>query len=301
MKFLPLYNKKFEELHESFADALKTQGFSRGGEAAHHVKEFLFYLENRGVANIKAIKATHIVGYFGYLRERPNLRRGGKLSDASIRTHLHPMRLFFDYLLNTGHIQSSPARLPKFTMGGNREMSVLTVDEVMQLYAACKNQFERALLSLAYGCGMRRSEIVNLNVSDVLFGKGMVNIRKGKGNKFRCVPVTDKVMGYLREFVVYERDKRVRPQVNSPSFFLNKWGKRYGGLTLNLFLQQVVKRTGDSKMMSKQVTLHTLRRSIATHLMDNGADMHYVRNFLGHEMLDTTHLYSKRRKQRIQI
>jgi integrase/recombinase XerD len=301
MKFLPLYNKKFEELHEGFADALKTQGYSRAKEAANHVKEFLFYLENRNIAKMSAVKATDVVGYFDYLRERPNQRRGGVLSEASLRAHLYALRTFFDHLLKIGHIQSSPARLPKFTMGGSREMGILSVEEIMQLYATCKNQFERALLSLAYGCGMRRSEIVQLNVSDVLFSKGMVNIRKAKGNKYRCVPVTDKVMSYLREYVVHERDERVRPDENPTSFFLNKWGKRYGGLTLNIKLQQVVKRTGDANMMNKQVTLHMLRRSIATHLMDNGADMYYVRNFLGHEMLDTTHLYSKRRKQRIQI
>jgi site-specific recombinase XerD len=303
MKFLPIYSRHFAILHENFEAAIKTQGYSRGVgvTSPNYVKEFLFYLENRKITHIRKVKALDVIGYFDYLQERPNQRRGGLLSYGSIRTQLYAMRLFFDYLLKTGEIENSPARLPKFVMGSYKEMDILSVEQVQQLYAVSKNRFERALLSLAYGCGLRRTEMEYLNVSDVLFSKGIVNVRRAKGNKYRCVPVTDKVMGYLREYVVHEREKRFDPNVNCPSFFLNKYGGRLQGQALNRYLQEMVKRTGDPAIMNKEVSLHTLRRSISTHLIDNGAGMYYVKNFLGHEMLDTTHLYTKRRKLRIQM
>jgi integrase/recombinase XerD len=301
MKFLPLYNANFTKLLEDFKRAIQTQGYSRGKDCAYpnHVREFLFFIETKHISDIKTVKVGEVIAYLEYLSQRPNIRRGGGLSEAAIREHRYSLRLFFDYLLTTKQIESSPARFSKFQVGSSNDMRVLTVEEIKQLYAVCRNRLERAILSLAYGCGLRRSEIESLDVNDVLFSKGIVNVRKGKGNKPRTVPATDKVIQDLRGYVVYERDKRARPGTLCHAFFLNKYGERMQGWALNWYLQQMVKRTGNTSILCKAVTLHTLRRSISVHLMNNGADMDFVRRFLGHVMLDTTHLYSRRRKQRI--
>lgn len=240
-----------------------------------------------------------VIAYLEYLSQRPNIRREGGLSEAAIREHRYSLRLFFDYLLTTKQIESSPARFSKFQTGSRNDMSILTVEEIKQLYGVCRNRFERAILSLAYGCGLRRSEMETLDVNDILYSKGTINVRKGKDNKPRTVPATDKVMQDLREYVVYERDKRARPDTLCHAFFLNKYGERMQGWALNWYLKQMVKRTGNKSILCKAVTLHTLRRSISVHLMNNGAEMDFVRRFLGHTLLDTSHLYTKRRRQRV--
>lgn len=303
MKFLPLYNADFIKLYEDFERSIHTQGYSRGKDCEFpaHVKEFLFFLETKQVKDIRDVKVGEIISFIEYLRQRPNQRRTGGLSDSSMRKHVYALRLFFDHLLTTQQIDSSPARLPKFQMGGNKEMSVLTVEEIKQLYAVCRNRFERAILSLAYGCGLRRSEIEALNAGDVLFQKGIIDVRKGKGNKPRTVAMTDKVMQDLRGYVVYERDKKTKEGVHCPAFFLNKYGNRLLGQQLSYHVGLLVKRAGNDSIIRRNVTLHTFRRSIATHLMDNGAQMDFVKIFLGHVLLDTTHIYSKRRKQRVNL
>lgn len=297
MKHLPVYNPDYQRMLEEFAKVLQTKGYTRWKMNASMAREFLFFLECRSINDIKAVKATDIVAYYEYLKERPNQRQGGGLSNDMLKHHLFSVRLFFDYLTDTGQVEGSPARLPKFSIGKGKERNVLTVEEVKQLYGAVKNRKERALLSLAYGCALRRSEIVDLNVGDVLFSKGILTVRDGKNHKSRVVPLSDEVIKDLKEFVVYERRDRIIHNFTEQAFILNYIGQRVSGGHLNEVLKDITTRTP----IKKKVTLHCLRHSIATHLIDQGADIHFVKNLLGHVSIDTSHIYAKRRKQKLNL
>ena len=220
-----------------------------------------------------------------------------------IRHHLFSMRLFFDYLLETGEIQSSPARLPKFQIGKANERNICTVEEILQLYAACETKRDKALLSIAYGCGLRRTEIQNLNTTDVLLHKGMLIVREGKGNKSRTVPLSNNVIKDLKEYLIYERAKYFLQNnfEDTPAFFINNTGTRMLGDKLNGRLKELILKTNNAKLIRKEITLHCLRHSIATHLIDKGASIEFVQQLLGHAEIDTAHLYSKRRKQQLKI
>jgi len=301
MKLLPLYNPAYIELHKDVQSAVIAQGHNAYNYPSY-VREFLFFLETEKIVDIKTVKVADIIGYYEYLRERPNLKRGGGLSECTIRKHIAGLNFLFDHLLNTNRIESSPASLPRFLFGAYREREILTVEEIKLLYLHTKSKLERAILAFAYGCGLRRTEIERLNLSDVIFNKGIVNVRKSKGNKSRTVPMSDAVIKDLKEYLVYERDKRIA--CNMPfcsAFFLNRYGGRMGGQAFNTKLNDIISRTGNQKIADKDISLHNLRHSIATHLLDNGADIEFVRRFLGHTDIDTTHLYSKRRKMRMLI
>ena len=245
-----------------------------------------------------------ISDYNDYLMQRPNHRREGGLSDSSIRNHLFSLRLFFDYLMDTEQIIFSPLHLPKFQISTYKQRNILSIEEIKQLYAVCETRQDKALLSIAYGCGLRRSEIRNLDTSDVLLHKGILIVRNGKFGKSRTIPLSAKVIVHLKEYLIYERMKYVQElsgSVISNAFFITPQGNRISGQRLNERLKELILKTNDPKIIRKDITLHCLRHSIATHLIDNGASIECVQALLGHAEIDTAHLYSKRRKQQLKI
>jgi len=305
MKHLSIYNIQYQQLYKEFDTFIKAKGYGNGKPVCYqsNVREFLFFIENEGFCDIQDIKAPEIIGYYEYISERPNQRREGGLSDSMIRHHLFALRLFFDYLLETGQIASSPVCIPKFQPGKRKERLPCTLEEIKELYSACRNKRERAILSIAYGCGLRRDEIHRLNTSDLNLNKGLLVVREGKGNKSRTVPMADQVMADLREYLVYERSTYFDTQhmESTPAFFIGNNGRRMSGQALNSSLKEIISRTENVELERKETTLHSLRHSIATHLIDNGANIEFVQNLLGHSIIDTADLYSKRRKRQLKI
>ncbi|OFY82831.1 MAG: hypothetical protein A3F72_01735 [Bacteroidetes bacterium RIFCSPLOWO2_12_FULL_35_15] len=303
MLSLPLHNKYFETLYKEFNVFIQTKNYKQGkGKMIQAcVREFLFFIETKGLITVLQIKASEIIGYYEYIRERPNQRKEGGLSDSMIRHHLYSLRLFFDYLIEIGELESSPARLPKFQFGKYKERNICTVEEIKELYNASETKRDRALLSIAYGCGLRRTEIQNLNTNDVLIHKGVLLVRNGKNSKSRSVPLSNNVMKDLKDYLIYERAKYFTKNnhENTSAFLINNQGNRMNGAMLNGRLKELIKRTNNYALQQKDITLHCLRHSIATHLIDKGANIEFVQTLLGHSEIDTAHLYSKRRKQQL--
>jgi site-specific recombinase XerD len=264
----------------------------------------LFFIEQRSVTSIDQVKASEIIAYYEYLRERSSFRREGGLSDSYIRVHFFALRLFFDYLQETNKIVSSPVRLPKFSFASSAQRNILSVEEITKLYSVCESKRDKALLSIAYGCGLRRSEIVRLNTSDVLLHKGILIVKEGKNGKSRTVYLSDAVLRDLKEYIINERSDLLArnpypTKEDQDAFFINNIGTRKKGLAMLDRLKYLIEKTRDFSIIRKNITLHCLRHSIATHLLDGGASIEFVQKFLGHAMIDTAHLYSKRRKQQL--
>lgn len=304
MKHLPIHNEQFEQYYRDFAQYIKTKGYSRGKASyANQAREFLFFIESIGFSRIQEIRATEIIAYHDYLKERPNQRKEGGLSDSMIKGHLFALRLLFDYLLDSEVIDSSPARLPKFQLSKGKERNVLTVEEIKILYAQCESKRDVAIISLAYGCGLRRSEMYKLNTTDVLLHKGMLVIRDSKNGKSRTIPLSNSVVTSLKEYIIYERPKYFRNNKfnEGHAFFINNFGMRMKADKLNTRLKELILKTENRIMIGKEITLHCMRHSIATHLIDNGATIEFVQGFLGHSDIDTSHIYAKRRKRQTAV
>jgi integrase/recombinase XerD len=305
MKHLPLNNEQFVRIHRDFCQFVRVRAYSRGKNEMMPAcaREFLFFTENRDILEIADVKVKDIMAYYEYIRERPNQRRAGGLSDSMIRHHLFTLRILFDYLLDSGVIKSSPVAIPKFALTKYKERQILTEDEVKELYKAAQSKRERALLAVAYGCGLRRSEIAKLNVGDIVLNQGTLTVRDGKFGKSRVVPLSESVIADLRDYMVNERPKMITVKTNAHvnAFFLNYKGTRPNGDYLARMLKTMIARTQNPSILRKEITLHCLRHSIATHLQDHGASMEFVQEFLGHSEIDTSALYSKRRMQRMKI
>ena len=304
MKHLPLHNVLFQELYNEFVCYVKTKGYSRGEKSYYPscVREFLFFLEDRKVFEISSVTAIDVMAYRVYLSMRPSRCKRGKLSDSMIKCHLFSLRLFFDYLEETEVLECSPMYLSKFVINEYKERNILTTNEIHELYTVCASGQDKAIISLAYGCGLRRSEIEKLDIADVHIQQGVVLVRDGKWHKNRTVPMSNGILSNLKDYIINER-MNLFNHAQSPehSLFINSKGQRLKGSNMNSRLKQLIQSTNNKQMISKEITLHCLRHSIATHLLDNGATIEFVQRFLGHCTIDTALIYAKKRKQRQRI
>jgi len=159
--------------------------------------------------------------------------------------------------------------------------NVLSKEEVKRILEAHTNLKHRTMLSLVYACGLRRSELLNLKPMHVDSKRGIVTILNAKGNKDRIVPISEKMLALLREYY-----KAYRPQV---------WlfeGQNLGEQYSEKSLQSVLKQALTKAKLSKPVTLHWLRHSYATHLLESGTDLRFIQELLGHKSSKTTEIYT---------
>lgn len=159
--------------------------------------------------------------------------------------------------------------------------NVLSKDEVRQILNSSVNLKHRAMLSLIYSCGLRSGELINLRLEDVDSKRGWLMIRQAKGMKDRIVPLSARILEVLREYY-----KIVRPSVWL--FEGMEKGVQYDCRSL----QQVLKRCVSKAGIRKPVTLHWLRHSYATHLLESGTDLRYIQELLGHTSSRTTEIYT---------
>jgi len=159
--------------------------------------------------------------------------------------------------------------------------NVLSKEEVAAILQALSNQKHRTMLSLIYACGLRRSELLNLKPENIDSKRHMLIILNYKGKKDRVVPVSEKVITMLREYY----------KIYKPKTWLFE-GQNMGEQYSETSLQKVLKMALEAAKMHKPVTLHWLRHSYATHLLESGTDLRYIQELLGHKSSKTTEIYT---------
>jgi integrase/recombinase XerD len=163
----------------------------------------------------------------------------------------------------------------------HRLPNVLSKEEIKAILEAPVNIKHRAMLSLIYACGLRRSELLNLKPADIESKRHVLIIRQSKGKKDRIVPISEKILGLLREYF-----KACKPE--RYLFEGQAHGERYSATSL----EKVLKESCDRAGITKPVTLHWLRHSYATHLLEAGTDLRYIQELLGHKSSKTTEIYT---------
>ena len=252
------------------------------------IKYFIDYLEATGIKTIQDIENRHIKEYYEYLKVRPNKNKPGALSQNYIISNINTIKRFAKYLRETEQenltINIKPERI-------KTEKIILTTAEIKALYRVPEENTlgyrDKAMLSIYYGCGLRRTEGTQLNTEDILFNKSMIFVRESKGNRQRYVPISKQVKTDLENYINTARIYLIRDK-NEKALFLTYAGKRTGGTTMNIRLKQLCKKA----KLNKTVGLHILRHSIATHLLNSGMTLENVSRFLGHQSLESTQIYT---------
>lgn len=159
--------------------------------------------------------------------------------------------------------------------------NVLGKEEIKAILESHGNLKHRAMLSLIYACGLRRSELLNLKPTDIDSKRGVLLIKQAKGRKDRITPIPGKLVEQLRDYY-----KAYRPL--TWLFEGQKKGVRYSEKSLENVLKQALVKAG----IKRPATLHWLRHSYATHLLENGTDLRYIQELLGHSSSRTTEIYT---------
>ncbi len=169
------------------------------------------------------------------------------------------------------------------------ERIIFSQEEIKQLFSSIDENkplglMDKAMLSIYYGCGLRSKEGIHLEPKELDFNKGLIYIKPSKNYQSRYVPMSQKVIADLKEYIEFSREI-----INSKSKYLlvGKSKPQVTGQYLNSRLKKLQSKAG----ITKQATLHSLRHSIATHLLQQGMELEYIGDFLGHKRLDSTQIY----------
>lgn len=287
-----LYNQLYQQEAIEYRNYLLLLGYAEQTCQTKYLwlKEFFGWLESIGIGKLQDITAVEIANFYEYIENRESHVTGQKLKQKSIYDILRNVQTFLGYALDLGKLKTNPASHLKFNYPDEEvHRRIFTQTEIQQLYKATETEQEKAVLNMAYGCGLRVNEISQLNKEDLRLTENLIIVQKGKNSKRRLVPINDKISKELHFFLSAEI-------TNEKAVFLNSKGRRMQEWTLNSILKKLIKRTNFGNQMTTEelnkIGIHSLRHSIATHLLENGMKLEQVQTFLGHSHIESTEIYT---------
>lgn len=301
MKHLKLQSEHYKTLITAFKAWLDILGYAESTvyNLPNHLQEFFHFLEQKGVVNIGCITAKITREYYDHLKERGNERRGGALSKSYLNKHQQALKKFSGYLKE--HNAKSPLNVHlKYEANPTEEkLNILTQAEIKEMFTTCRYSHQtkrfrlrdKAILSIVYSCGLRRNEAVHLDVKDVLFDKERLYVRIGKNYKERFVPMNGYNLQVLEDYI-FEARPEFHNYKESEALLISQQGNRMDGMSIANRLKSIVQATENKAIENKQITLHTLRHSIATHLLQKEVPLESIKSFLGHSSLESTQIYT---------
>lgn len=213
------------------------------------------------------------------------------LSPRSQRRLVSGIRAFFRFLTIEGYLEHNPALLLEPPQIGQHLPEVLSVEEIDSMIAAINpkaNEATRdyALMEILYGCGLRVSEFINLEINKVNLDEGYLII-KGKGNKERIVPMGEVTVDAMRAWFKDRSGWDINPGEENYVFTAPRTGRRLTRVRVFYIIKRLAIKAG----INREVSPHTLRHSFASHLLEGGANLRAIQQMLGHENLATTQIY----------
>ncbi|WP_299947443.1 site-specific tyrosine recombinase XerC [uncultured Microbulbifer sp.] len=257
------------------------------------LQRFIAWCDERDLNDPRAITRPILENYQKHLYYYRK-SNGEPLSYGSQHALLAPLRAFFKWLARENYIALNPAselELPKQQRGLPKQ--ILSVEEVESLFATVDTQNlygvrDRAMLELLYSTGIRRMELVNLGLYDTDTSRKTLLVRQGKGRKDRLLPVGERALHWVER---YRRE--VRHQLltgrDEGHLFLTDYGEPW----INNRLTEMVKKYLYHAGIDKPGACHLLRHAMATHMLENGADIRFIQQMLGHSDLSTTQIYTQ--------
>jgi integrase/recombinase XerD len=294
IRHLDLHSKEFSEFLSGYEQWLRVLGYA--GSTVYnfpaYLRAFLFFLENRNVLKLRRIKQTHVKQFISYLSQKVSEQTGKPLSRNYQLNYLNALKRFSRYLLDCHGIilDCSAQVIRKMTS----ERLWLTKKQIESLYYSCSSGpsgvMNRALLSVYYGLGLRRSEGIALDIDDIQVLNNVVYIRKGKNSKERYVPMNNCIQKDIEKYIYQVRKSILndKNQKEDKALFISERGKRITGNAVYERLQNLARNAG----LNSPLSLHSLRHSIATHLLNAGMRLENISSFLGHSSLESTQIYT---------
>ena len=285
----------FVALCASYFDALRVQNYSERTieSREHHLREFVKWAHERSLSRPTEITKPILERYQRHLYHHRK-KNGQPLSFRSQHGCLVPVRAFFKWLCRRNYLLANPAadldlpraekRLPKHVLTASEAERVLAMPDVGDPLGVR----DRAMLEAIYSTGMRRMELLGLKLYDLDAERGTVFIRQGKGKKDRMVPMGERAFAWVMRYV-----EDVRPSLaltpDDGTVFLTNVGLAFEPNRLT----QLVRDYVNAAEIGKTGSCHLFRHTCATLMLENGADIRFIQQLLGHEKLETTQIYAQ--------
>lgn len=288
----PLRSSEYKLLLQSFTEWLQLLNYSPLSIPAltRSVHEFLQYQEGNNKPSLQQLAASDANDFIELLQTQTGQRTGKPLSSGHINKQVQALLLFSKYIRETDRssIGFSLQRLEE----RRSKPTWLTKDEIKQLCEAIPDTVlgirDKAMIAIYYGCGLRLNEGASLKVSDIDEARKVLHVRKGKLYKERFVPIAEKNFEELKLYLDYARPQMLQ-EIKTEAFFIRAQnGYPLDRQGLYVRIKQLVKKA----KIKKRVGTHTLRHSIATHLLQSGMKLERIQQFLGHADLDSTQIYT---------
>lgn len=288
-----IYSEIYQEQARNYRKHLDILGLKPETTGAKYLflKEFFHFLERSKIPGLQQITPREIARYNDYLKAKISQRTGQPIKQKTVYDHMRNLQQYLGYLLETGSIKTNPASHLKLSNPAESpDRFIFSQQQIRALYGVTENSQERAILHIAYGCGLRVNEISQLNKEDLRLTEKLVIVRKGKNSKRRLVPINETLSNELEVFLALQEEQK------SKAVFHNIKGGRMQEWTLNRQLKKIIRRTDFGKGFTREelnkIGIHSLRHSIATHLLENGMALEQVQLFLGHSHIESTEIYT---------
>ena len=254
------------------------------------MQQFITYLLAENKTSLDQLTAADASTYIAQLQQATGKRTGRPLSGSHINKQIQALKLFSKYLRETG--KSTVGFALQRVEETRSKPQYLTKTEINKLYNAVPSSVlgirDQAMLAVFYGCGLRLNEGASLELKDIIADRKILHVRKGKRSKERLVPIAEKSYQALIFYLDYARPQLLQDKPTPAVFIDANRGRQMHKQSLYIRIKALVKRA----KISKKVGTHSLRHSIATHLLQSGMKLERIQQFLGHSSLDSTQIYT---------
>ncbi|POD90529.1 recombinase XerD [Pectobacterium odoriferum] len=280
----------------AYLDHLSAAGYrSRTHEGyRERLLPFVAWCEDRGLLHAPQVSLSVLEGYQRWLRGYRKAD-GHPLTAGSQLGRLTAIRMLFRWLLKRHIILYNPADMLTLPKEEKRlPAQVLSVEETGGVLQSVESGTviglrNRVILEVLWSTGVRRAEAVSLMLSDIDLSRGVMVVRQGKGNKDRVVPLGERACKWLVRYLTHARPELAK-RYDSGHLFISHKGTGLARVTLTQMAGKAIRETGH---LDKPGACHVFRHSMATQMLENGADTRHIQAILGHEKLETTQIYTR--------
>ena len=258
-----------------------------------NIRKFIVWCDERGLDDPRAITKPILERYKKHLYYSRK-SNGEPLSFNAQATMLGSLKAFFKWLTQHNYLLYNPAseletprrpqQLPRYLLSEEDISDLFNSADV----TTAEGIRDRAVMELLYSCGLRRQECANLQLQDIDVKRQTVFIREGKGGKDRLLPMGDSAARWLMKYLEDARPELLTGQ-DSYAVFISDYGEAYGGEGIGRLIKRAMKKAG----IDKEGSAHLLRHAMATHMLENGADIRFIQTMLGHSDLKSTQIYTR--------
>jgi integrase/recombinase XerC len=295
-------NKVKDQDHQlnMFEYYLKGSGYKKDTVQAYlsSLERFLSYLVLSGKDDVKDIGEKDVYSFIAYM-EKQKTQYGRPYEKSGLERMISQIKNFFRFLYRNNMLIKNPLENLEIKLGSTSKVrSIFTKEEINTFLESIDiktplGQRDRAIFELMYSSGLRNGEAVSLKLNDIDLKNRMLLIERGKGDKDRYIPFSEVAYRFLQKYINDGRKKIIKPLKNIPDeklvFISAKKASRLTCGYVRYLFRGYLKRCGIKK---EGLTVHSIRHSCATHLLESGADVRYIQDLLGHEDIKTTVKYT---------